>query len=381
MSEALTPQSPTQIAAALAGAAADGRPVRIVGGSTKLGWGRPVPADALRIQTSHLNRAIVNGTEGLTATVAGGTPLVRAQAIFARSGRMLAIDPQLGLGQRPAATIGGVLATDDSGPLAHRYGPPRAQVIGISMALSDGTVARVGPQAGEQAGPRDLLALAVGSFGTLGAIVSVEVRLHALPKRSATALGTSDDPRLLRDATLQLHRGTPGLEAFDVAWHEGRGGLLAQLTGEDAGERAAEVANQLAAAGLDNTAVRNDDAGLWARQRSGQRSADRAVVRVSARRSQLDQVLRLSDSVGAALVGRAALGRFHLTLNVNQVAALRAGLPPDATAVVLDLPVSARGAIEPWGVEGEPQVELMRRLKARFDPAGICNPGLFVGGI
>ena len=63
------------------------------------------------------------------------------------------------------------------------------------------------------------------------------------------------------------------------------------------------------------------------------------------------------------------------------MALLRAGLPDRSTAVVLDAPVALRGSLDPWNAGEGAEIELMRRIKRRFDPAGACNPGVFVGGI
>jgi FAD/FMN-containing dehydrogenase len=93
--------------------------------------------------------------------------------------------------------------------------------------------------------------------------------------------------------------------------------------------------------------------------------------------------------LGAALaaapraVGRAAAGLVWITLpdgDLRAVQDLRERLAP-APCVVLDAPDAVRAGLDPWGEVGAGELELMRRVKARFDPAGACNPGIFVGGI
>ena len=380
MAETITPHSFTEAAAALASAAAASRQVRFVGGGTKLGWGGATSRDALRISTAQLTRTLPHTPEALTATVGAGTPLARAQAQFARSGKMLAIDPQLGLGERPLATLGGALATGDSGPLAHRYGPPQDQLLGVTLALPDGSVRRTGVRDTEDPPGYDLRRLVTGSFGTLGLIVSVDVALQPLPTRTATALAAGDDPSVLRDAVLELAHTGPHVQAFDVAWRGGHGGLMAQIAGDDAEQRASAFAKSLGAAGLRRAEVRTDDTALWARQRAGQRSSERAVLRVSARRSQLDRVLAVADEADAELVGRAALGISYLALEPERIEQVRAGLPPGAGADVLDLP-GTPVAVDRWGLVEGAELDLMRSIKRTFDPAAICNAGVFVGGI
>lgn len=380
MSEAVIPHSFSEVAATLAGATAQSRPVRIVGGGTKLGWGRGAPARALQLHTGHLSRVIVQA-DGHSATINAGTPLARAQGMLARSGMMLAVDPQLGLGHRAAATVGGVVATADSGPLSHRHGPVREQILGITAALGDGSLVRTGPRTDHVQDGFDLTRLLTGSFGTLGVILAVDVRLVPLPARTATALATCADARQLRAAAETVAHAHPDLEAFDLAWRSGRGGLLAQLVDDSAEIRAQAVAETMRACHLDGVTVVTQDAGLWARQRAGQRSTDRALLRVSHRQDELDRILNLADAADATVVGRAARGILYLTMPAREVARVRAGLPPGGSAVVLDLPAAAPAGIDPWAVPDGPELELMRDLKARFDPAGVCNPGIFVGSI
>jgi glycolate oxidase FAD binding subunit len=100
-------------------------------------------------------------------------------------------------------------------------------------------------------------------------------------------------------------------------------------------------------------------------------------VRIAARPSNLAEMLELSERLGAGLVGRAAVGTSYVECDPDAVAGLRGALPDGATAIVLDGPEE----LESWGVVQGPALELMRRLKQRFDPAASCNPGVFVGGI
>ena len=376
----LRPESMDAAAAVMAGAAADGDPIRIVGGGTKLGWGATGDVPGVEVHTSGLERIVEHNEGDLTAVLEAGVPMEAAQRRFASAGQMLALDPPLGSDH--AATVGGVLATGDCGPLQHRYGAPRDLVLGMTVALSDGTLARSGGKVIKNVAGYDLAKLFCGSFGTLGLILQVSVRLQPLPASTATALGATTDPNLLARAARTLATAPFELEALDLAWRAGRGGVLAQVGGTQARLRAERVATSMREEGLARVEIATDDAELWARQRAGQRSASGVIVRISGRPSEITRVLRATDACGGTLVGRAALGMSCIELEPDALGRLAEHLPRAASVVVLDAPLEVREAVEPWGsLPPAPLLQLMRNVKARFDPAHACNPGVFVGGI
>ena len=390
--------------------------VRIVGGGTKLSWGRPAwperqdrpawperqgrpawperqdrpawpensgqpdePA-GIELSTERLDRIVEHNEGDLTAVLQAGTPLARVQEALAYADQMVALDPPLADG----ATIGGVVATADSGPLRHRYGAARDLILGITVVLSDGTIARAGGKVIKNVAGYDLGKLFTGSFGTLGVIVEVVMRLHPRPRETMTAVGCSDDPRALGEAASAVAHSPFGAECLDVWWAEGQGEVLARFAGAAPDAAAKEVAELMEQAALETRLVTDDDT-LWDRQRERQRSPGGTVVRVSGLAAELPDVMRSAEAVDASLVGRAGLGLSWLTLAgggssevVSGIEELRRRLHP-FPCVVLDAPQVVREKIDVWG---ETQaVSLMRRIKARFDPGGVCNPGIFVGGI
>jgi glycolate dehydrogenase FAD-binding subunit len=375
----LRPSTFDEAAAALAASAAGRQAVRIVGGSTKLDWVTPPREPDVELALGGLDQIVEHNAGDLTTTLQAGVTLAAAQAQFATAGQMLALDPPLG--RDSAATIGGIVATGDSGPLRHRYGTPRDLVLGMTVALSDGTIARSGGKVIKNVAGYDIAKLFAGSFGTLGAILSVNLRLHPLPAATATALGASTKPEVLAGAARALARAPLELDALDVAWHAGRGGVLVRCAGSEAVRRASRAAELMRTLGLEDVDCETEDRALWARQRAGQRSQRDALIRVAARPSALAGVLRAAEGCDATLVGRAGLGCSYAELDVGAVAHFRGQLPPGAVAVLLDAPGELRAGLDPWGVTEGPALELMRRVKARFDPAGTCNPGVFVGGI
>src|SRR5688572_26203365 len=160
-----------------------GRAVRPVGGGTKLQWGShppsPGPEGAVDLGTGTLGEIAEHNVGDFTAVLGAGVRVADAQAAFAAENQMLALDPPLGAGD--AATVGGMIATADSGPLRHRYGGVRDLVVGMTVILSDGTVAKSGGKVIKNVAGYDLAKLFAGSYGTLGLIASVSVRLHPLP--------------------------------------------------------------------------------------------------------------------------------------------------------------------------------------------------------
>jgi glycolate oxidase FAD binding subunit len=361
-----------RVAATLREAAESGKRVRVRGGGTKLGWGAPVPAPDIEIDTRPFDRILEHNAGDLTTVVQAGVPLARLQDELAAAGQMLAIDPP----RSDGATIGGVLATADSGPLRHRHGAPRDLVLGVTVALSDGTLARAGGKVIKNVAGYDLAKLFTGSFGTLGAILEVALRLHPLPAATATAVGVTTDPRLVLGGALQITHSPYEAQCVDVRWEDGRGHVLVRFAGAEASAQAYEAIRSMEAEPGFETEVVEDDAALWDEQRARQRSAEGIVVRVSGVQDQLEAQVRAADRLGGSLVARAAHGLAWVTLpDAAAVAELRRALAP-SPCVVLD-----GEAEDVWGTDDGAAVELMRRVKERFDPAGACNPGVFVGGI
>lgn len=347
-----------------------------------MAWGGPTQPAEVDLSTERLDSVLEHNEEDLTAVLQAGVPLARAQEIFANANQMVALDPPLGQGG--GATIGGVVATGDSGPLRHLYGAARDLVVGVTVALPDGTVAKAGGKVIKNVAGYDLAKLFTGSFGTLGLIVELVVRLHPLARDRVTALGGSDDPEALGRAASVVAHSPFGAESLDIAWHDGQGEVLARFGGAAPDEVAGAVVKLMSEAGLDARRRADDDA-LWERQRARQRSAGGVVVRVSGLASRLPSVLRAAQGAGASLVGRAGLGQSWMTLPggdgatvASSIEDLRRRLHPFA-CVVLDAPPQVRDKLDVWGPAEA--VPLMRRVKARFDPHNVCNPGLFVGGI
>jgi glycolate oxidase FAD binding subunit len=363
-----------QLVQALRDAGVAGQSVRFQGGGTKLSWGLGPDPD-VEISTAGLDRIVEHNVGDLTTVVEAGVPLAQAQATFADEGQMLSLDPP-----DDGATIGGIVAAGDSGPLRSRYGAPRDLVVGMTVALSDGTVAKSGGKVIKNVAGYDLAKLFSGSLGTLGAILELSLRLHPLPRDTATAAAGSRDPDELARAAHALSHCPLEHMGLDLRYGGGDGAVLMRFGGAEAKKQTEAALRVLEEAGIDGELV-EDDRETWERQREGQRSRDGIVVRVSALQSDLQRVMRASAAVGARLVGRVPLGLCWLKIDerspeeaAEAAERLRAELSP-RSCVVLDAPPSLRGKIDSWGPRDPGTVELMRRVKERFDPAGVCNPG------
>jgi glycolate oxidase FAD binding subunit len=359
----LRPSTPAEAADLLR--AAEG-PVRPRGGGTKE-WGPP--DDCAVLETGALNRILEHNVGDFTAVLEAGVPLAEAQAAFAEHHQMLALDPAL----MDGATVGGVMATNDSGPLRHRYGSMRDLVVGVTVALSDGTLAKSGGKVIKNVAGYDLAKLFTGSFGTLGLILRVALRLHPLAPRTATAVGASDDPDRLGQAAIALAAHPLEADCLDVDWRDGAGRLLVRFGSAAAADQAAATVARMAELGLDASDVEDDDE-LWMTQRVRQRGE--CILKVSGRAVDLPAACRAAG----ALVGRPALGLYWLALpaDAEAVAAARDALSPRA-CTLLDAPPALRE--QAWAAPDPGALALMARVKERFDPAHRFRPGSFVGGI
>ena len=374
----MQPKSQEEFAATLGEASG---PVRFVGSGTKVHWGAPTEP-ALELSTLRLDRVVEHNAGDLTAVLEPGVKLAEAQSLFAAEAQMLALDPP----DPGGTTIGGLVATADSGPLRSRYGAARDLVLGMTVALSDGTVAKAGSKVIKNVAGYDLPKLFTGAYGTLGAILELSVRLHPLAPGTATAAGGTNDAGALARAASALTHAPLEHSGLDVRWGGGDGAVLCRFGGKTAVQQAEAAVRVIEETGISGKVIEDDDA-IWDRQRDGQRSDEWAVVKVSSTQTETARVLELATRLGARAVGRAPLGTFWLVLcdrspeeAESAIAELRAELAP-APCVLLDAPAELRGRVDPWGPADPAVAQLSRRVKERFDPAGRCNPGVFVAGI
>ena len=180
----IEPHTPEAAAASLAWATDQHLSVVIRGAGTKIGWGRPPQTVDVILSTRHMNRVLAHRAGDLTVAVEAGAVLGDLNRALAAHGQMLPLDPLSG----DRATIGGLLAANESGPHRHRFGTPRDLVIGVQLATADGRLAKAGGQVVKNVAGYDLSKLVSGSFGGLAAIVSATFKLSPAPSASGTVM-------------------------------------------------------------------------------------------------------------------------------------------------------------------------------------------------
>jgi glycolate oxidase FAD binding subunit len=371
------------------------------GGGTKQGWGAPPERVDAVVETTELDELVEHSASDMVAIVEAGMRLSALQETLARSGQWLAVDPPC---VDEGATLGGVFATNDHGPRRLRYGTARDLVIGVTVVLADGTVARSGGRVVKNVAGYDLMRLFCGSLGTLGLVTELIVRLHPVPEASLTARITGQVAALC-ELVLAVLASPLEPTALDLVGEGARGDTLderralwVRLEGRPAGIAAqAETFRTLAAGhGLDVTDHLDgtDEAEVWRRLTAAHAGTEgETVARASTLPDRLPQVAAAAAEVAAQaaaevqLASHAGLGlhtaRFSgdPAAQAEGVRAWRQRIAALGGTVVLRRYVDGLGS--PTDVFGpEPSaISVMRRMKAQLDPDRRCAPGRFVGGI
>ena len=183
----VAPGDMQQVAEMLRFAHANALSVMPSGGGTKLGWGNTLTAD-IELSMKRLNQLREHAWQDMTCTVQAGCSWTAMQDALKTHGQMVALDPLC----PERATVGGIVACNDSGALRLKYGGLRDLIIGMTMVLADGTIAKSGGKVVKNVAGYDMHKLLTGSFGTLGVIAEVNFRLHPVEehRQTWTAVGT-----------------------------------------------------------------------------------------------------------------------------------------------------------------------------------------------
>src|SRR5215467_11222063 len=218
----LEPATESQLAAALRLANESKLVVIPRGGGTKLGWGNPPSRAGLVLSTARLNRVTQHAWADLTVTVEAGCTTQTLQETLARHGQRLALDPLW----PEKATVGGILSTNDSGALRLRFGALRDLIIGVTIALPDGTLASSGGKVVKNVAGYDLPKLVTGALGTLGVITRAVFRLHPIPHHTRTLTTTASSLEAAQELILGVQHSQLAHTSLQVRIAQDSGALL-----------------------------------------------------------------------------------------------------------------------------------------------------------
>jgi glycolate dehydrogenase FAD-binding subunit len=384
------PADTQQLAEILRFAHANGLAVTPIGSDTKLGWGNPVVPD-IELSMKRICELREHAWQDMTCTVDAGCSWAAMQAQLQKHGQMVALDPLW----PDRATVGGIVASNDSGALRLKFGGLRDLIIGMTIVLADGTIAKTGGKVVKNVAGYDLHKLMTGSFGTLGVITEVNFRLHPVEEHARTWTVVVADAAL-PDAShfaaplraLMDSQITPSSVQLRMSKHEYALDIRVAAVPECLDECAARIQSILG-----QLAVTESDEAVWqARQRLFDKS-DAVVLKVSLLPSEICAVSSVllqwaaaEGELDIAIVAQAT-GLMTVALNPGADAAialaerLRVRLVDFGGSVVaLQVPDRLRGTIDVWGCSSD-ALPLMREIKRRFDPNRVLNPGRFVGNI
>jgi len=413
----VAPGDEAAVAATLAFADGEGLKVVMRGGGTQLDLGAPPTSADILLDLTRLDQVIEHAPHDQTVTVQAGLTLAALQARLAEANQWLALDPMVAA----EATIGGLIATNATGARRLRYGGVRDQIIGVRVALANGTLAKGGGKVVKNVAGYDLPKLFTGSLGTLGVIVGASFRLYPLPAASRTIVFAAPDVAPLCALAVRVNASTLTPTILDVFGPAPGARSSETVSGLDARQYTlaarfesgvvASVADQSAAllalaadlAADARTLDGAEEAAFW---ESAQRAVTPESVPDEAASSGASSLLLKASLLPADLAGW--LAALHKTAQADglatrwrahaghglvyaRVTGADARLPDALVAlrqraserrgslVVQSAPPALARQIDVWGPTTA--LAMMRRLKDRFDPHATLNPGRFVGGI
>ncbi len=407
LTNTISPAEPAALAEAVRQAYADGTPIYPIGGGTSLDYGLPPRQPGLGLSLARLDRIIDYPARDMTITVEAGIRMSALAEALAVQRQRLPIDvPQL-----DRATLGGVIATNFSGPLRYGQGTIRDYVIGISAVDGRGMAFKGGGRVVKNVAGYDFCKLLVGSLGTLGIITQVTLKVKPIPDATALIacrLRDSQQAEQLLAALVGSRTAPAAIELLvGPAWREepalaqvelGQDGnlfghLIVALEGTDAEVQwmTATLADEWQALGVvSHLLLPKRAASLWSRLREFPAEPNAAMVlKISVPPSRMIEMIRLAIEVfpdcslqahagnGVLLVRLPSVpsgGISRLWVGRLQPAAQNAG----GSAVVLSSSQSGeltRQAV--WGGTADAAM-LMEAVHRQFDPKNLINPGRFV---
>lgn len=430
------PSTGAELGEVMAIAFAQGWRVLPMGQGSKLGWGGLAEGIDLVVSTARMNRVVEHAVGDFTVTVEPGLKVAELQRILAEQRQFLAIDPAF----EDRATVGGVVATADTGSLRQRYGGLRDMLIGVQFARYDGELARAGGRVVKNVAGYDLMKLMTGSYGSLGILSELTFRLYPM-QACSRSIALTGDSRAIEAATAEVRLSGLTPVGLDVVSGSCMGSLaiscgeaaptapLSQrvrgsdleeeglLKAERSRSRSVSVGNSLVARfqgieeGVEEQAARLrkiammhgmrceelEDEDFWARSRQAIRS-DTVLCKVGLRPSGIPWLIELADKVrpGAEvrLYGSSGLGWIQFGYSgegigessgesvdsvVKGLEELRSHCQKNAGFLtLLQASKAVKQKIDVWGYSGN-ALNVMGDIKQAFDPQKMLSPGRFVG--
>jgi glycolate oxidase FAD binding subunit len=400
LTDIVQPSTDREVASAMKRASDAGHSMVIRGAGTKLDWGRPAAPIDVMLDMRRLNRVIAHAHGDLTATVEAGASLREVNEALSRLGQALPLDPPFA----DEATIGGILATNDSGPLRQRYGAPRDLVLGVQLATTDGVLSKAGGRVVKNVAGYDLSKLVAGSFGSLAAIVSATFKLSPIPESSKTMRVAVADDASLAQAVRTVMASQLEPIAFEIAVARAvspsmHAGQPVEGQGRDRGSErhtlqlllrfaslpivvdaqvagASEALNSIARA--INVVEGYAERKLWRSHAMQLWDAPGAIVRVSWLPASIAAVLSELPA-GAELIGRAGIGAGLVRIAGDEMEQARVigqlrHSPHAGNVVIVRGSGGLKALVDVWGPQGDRQ-RLLSAMKRAFDPNGVLNAG------
>jgi glycolate oxidase FAD binding subunit len=375
----LAPSTPTELSGALRDAAAAGSTIALAGNSTKRRMAGPTEPADIAITTVSLRTVLQYEPRDLTISVGAGLSWCELTRLLAENRQMVPLDPPFG----ETATVGGVIASNTSGPRRRLYGTARDVVIGMQFATLEGRLVQSGGTVVKNVAGLDMAKLLIGSFGTLAAIAVVNFKLAPMPEVERSFLLAFDSPQAAGVARALILKGQLQPAAIDLltpaagATVGNRAWMLAIRTG---GNAAAVERYEQECAALADTVAFDDDPHrkLWRHIENFTQSflyqhEDGAVVRVSCTLKEVDAIMA---SFPGAAIARAGSGVCYGYFEQSAAAAewmAEAGRH-GWKAVIEFSPEERQHTLDLWPSPG-PDFEIMKRVKNLFDPSTLLNRG------
>lgn len=378
------PRTPEAVAAVLAWASDQRLSVVIRGQGTKLAWGRrPERLDAV-VTLCRMTRVLTHRAGDLIVSVEAGATLAALNTVLGVHGQWLPLDPPFA----DRATIGGILASNDSGPLRHRFGTPRDLVIGVELATTDGRLAKAGGQVVKNVAGYDLSKLVSGSFGTLAAIVSATFKLSPVAGTSSTIVLDRIDADALARIAIRLEETQLEPAAVELHATRGRTGASTSCLLRFASVAAAVEAQVvqacavLGAGGTRQVVTGETEHEVWRRHAARIWEAPGAIVRASWLPAAILQAVRGLEQLAAhgevEMIGRVGIGSGLIAIDGDTarqaaaIAQLRAG-GVFGNVVVLRASAELKAATDVW--PAVPNAAVLSSVKRALDPHGVLGAG------